>query len=101
MAARWTAEHDRIVLAYPAPEAAKRLGRTIGAVYQRRYLLEADRLKRPWTEAEERLIVRLPLAQAIAYTKRSADAIRQRLAGMGLEVDETSGLIKGTRGAKS
>ena len=97
MAARWSEKQDRIVREFPPPEAARLLGRSVGAVYQRRYVLEAENIKRPWTEAEDRLIAKLPFGQAVAYTKRTEDAGRQRLVKLGLadRLCRTRGLRRG------
>jgi hypothetical protein len=42
---------------------------------------------RPWTPAEDRLIMRLPPAVASRYIRRSEDAINQRRKKLGLHKD--------------
>jgi hypothetical protein len=80
----WTEADDRLVWTLAPPEAARRLGRTLSAVYQRRAKLGAESVKRPWTAAEDRLIMRMPPAVASRYIRRSEDAIDQRRRKLGL-----------------
>jgi hypothetical protein len=88
MGARWTPAQDRIVRTYPVAVAATKLSRSVRAIYQRRYLFQADSLRRRWTEAEDRIIARLPLAQAAACTKRTREAVRIRLVRLGMARDK-------------
>jgi hypothetical protein len=48
----WTAAEDELVRALPAPEAAKRTGRSLRAVIKRRHLLGARRPGRPGAGGE-------------------------------------------------
>jgi hypothetical protein len=88
----WTAADDRLVLALPPPEAARRLGRTLPAVYGRRSKLHADSLKRPWTPAEDRLLMRLPADVAVRYLNRPLNALDQRRRKLGLVKDRVPNL---------
>ena len=68
---RWTAREHRMIRTLPPKEAARKLGRTIVAVRDRRSALEVAHLRRPWTPAEDRLLVTLPEALAVAYLGRA------------------------------
>jgi hypothetical protein len=83
----WTKADDRLVLKLPPAEAARRVGRSLSSVYNRRSFLNARRLKRPWTPAEDRVLMRLPADVAVRYLKRPLAAIDQRRRKLGLLKD--------------
>jgi len=84
----WTDADDRLVMTLPAPEAARRTRRTVGAVYTRRSKLRGGGVRGPWAEAEDRLLMRLPFGVAVRYIQRSPWAIAQRRRKLGLATDE-------------
>jgi hypothetical protein len=83
----WTPADDRLVLTLPPADAARRLHRTLAAVYTRRATLRPGHVRRPWTPAEDRLVMRMPPPVASRYIGRSEWAIRQRRRKLGLPKD--------------
>jgi hypothetical protein len=81
---RWTKREDELIRTLSARAAAKRIGRTVRAVYNRRHKLGCRPDCRPWTEVEDRLIVTLPPEQAARYLNRTRLAIYERLRRLGL-----------------
>jgi hypothetical protein len=83
----WSPADDQLVLTLPPAEAARRLGRSLPAVYIRRAKLRPGNGRRPWTPAEDRLLMRLPADVAVRYLKRPRAAIDQRRRKLGLLKD--------------
>jgi hypothetical protein len=80
----WTAAEDELVRTVPPPEAARRTGRTVSAIYHRRLKLGVAAPTPPWTPAEDRLVMRLPPHVAVQYLRRSLRSIHNRRRRLGL-----------------
>src|SRR5205823_1415613 len=80
----WPAREDELVRTLSPREATRQTGRTAPAVYQRRHLLDVSRLGRRWTDAEDRLLARLPPALAVQYLRRTPASLKARCRTLGL-----------------
>jgi len=79
----WTAAEDESIRTLPPDVAARKVGRTVRAVHQRRYTLAATDSRRRWTAAEDRLLAKLPPAVAAKYLHRTPDSLRARRRKLG------------------
>ena len=73
----WTPGDDALVRALPPAEAARRTGRTVAAVYERRRGLGLAPARR-WTPAEDDLVRTLWAEEAAQRTGRTLAAVYQR-----------------------
>lgn len=69
----WSEAEDSLVRTLPPNEVAERTGRTLKAVYMRRFTL-----KSAWTKNEDRLARELPAQEAALKTGRTLAAVYQR-----------------------
>jgi hypothetical protein len=79
----WTPEDDALVRALPPAEAARRAGRTLAAVYERRRDLGVAPAGR-WTPAEDDLVRTLWAAEAAERTGRTLAAVYARRRALGV-----------------
>jgi hypothetical protein len=79
----WTPEEDGLVRALPPAEAARRTGRSLPSVYDRRHALGVPPAGR-WTPAEDDLVRTLPAAEAARRTGRTLVAVYERRRDLGV-----------------
>ena len=73
----WTDGEDELVRALPPADAARRTGRTLAAVYARRFALGCAG-RHLWTPDEDQLARTLPAAEAARRTGRTIEAVNRR-----------------------
>jgi hypothetical protein len=79
----WTPEEDDLVRALPPREAARRTGRSLKAVYDRRHVFDLAPAGR-WTPAEDDLVRTLPAKEAARRTGRTLQAVYERRQALGI-----------------
>ena len=79
----WTPEEDELVRALPPGEAARRTGRSLRAVYDRRYALGLA-YAGGWTPEEDEQVRTLPAKGAAERTGRTLVAVYLRRQALGV-----------------
>jgi hypothetical protein len=79
----WTPEEDELARKLAPREAARRTGRSLRSVYDRRHVLGVGPPGR-WTPEEDELVRTLPAKEAAERTGRTLVAVYQRRQALGV-----------------